>query len=125
MFLLVSADVVRLWTSALFMLVVGMGNAVNMTSQRLMIHDRVGASYGPTAMAVEPLLSGGASMIASFDFVGHAAMFGGARRPCARVCRADVAGAPVRGADGPGGHLRWTGDQAQSDWSRPCRRSPS
>jgi hypothetical protein len=82
MFLLVSADVVRLWTSALFMLVVGMGNAVNMTSQRLMIHDRVGASYGPTAMAVEPLLSGGASMIASFgagvlvDFVGHAAMFG-------------------------------------------------
>jgi hypothetical protein len=82
MFLLVSADVVRLWTSALFMLVVGMGNAVNMTSQRLMIHDQVGASYGPTAMAVEPLLSGGASMIASFgagvlvDFVGHAAMFG-------------------------------------------------
>lgn len=78
MFGLVSAGIGSAWVAGPFMVIVGLGNTVNMTSQRMLIHQTAGEAHSSTAMAVDPLLSGVASMLASFgagvliDLTGHA-----------------------------------------------------
>ena len=82
MFAVVSLGVLQTWMTALFVLLVGLGNTVNMTAQRMLILDKVGERLAPTALAVEPLLSGAGSMSGSFgagllvDWFGTAASFG-------------------------------------------------
>jgi predicted MFS family arabinose efflux permease len=82
MFVAVELGRTHVWTTALFMLFVGMGNTVNMTSQRMLIHKTAGDSLAPTALTIEPLLSGVGAMAGSFgtgvlvDRFGSATAFG-------------------------------------------------
>lgn len=71
-----------LWATALFMLAIGLGNTVNMTSQRMLIHDTVGDDLASTALTIEPLLSGVGAMVGSLatgllvDHLGGAGALG-------------------------------------------------
>jgi predicted MFS family arabinose efflux permease len=77
----VALDAVHTWMTAAFMVIVGMGNTVNMTSQRLLIHETAGDGLAPAALTIEPVLSGIGSMTGSFgagvlvDHLGRAASF--------------------------------------------------
>jgi predicted MFS family arabinose efflux permease len=73
---------VETWMTAVFMLLVGIGNTVNMTSQRMLIHDAAGTLHAPAALKLEPVLSGIGSMVGSFgtgvvvDRLGSPTAFG-------------------------------------------------
>jgi len=82
MCVLVALGRVETWTTAGFMLLVGLGNTVNMTSQRLLVHEAAGSRHAPAALKLEPVLSGIGWMVGSLgagvlmDRHGSAAAFG-------------------------------------------------
>jgi predicted MFS family arabinose efflux permease len=73
---------VRTWMTAVLMLLVGIGNAVNMTSQRMLVQDIAGARHAAAALKLEPVLSGIGVMVGSFgtgvivERLGRPAAFG-------------------------------------------------
>jgi predicted MFS family arabinose efflux permease len=60
---LVALDGLRTWMIAAAILVVGVGNAVNMTSQRMLVQDAAGVRHAAAALKLEPVLSGIGAMV--------------------------------------------------------------
>lgn len=65
LFVAVLVDFTPPWATALFVAAMGLGNTVNMTSQRMLVHDHVGDELAHIALAVEPLLAGVGMMVGS------------------------------------------------------------